>query len=79
MSGIYNHVGIICASIFLLISTILSTTFPDVSQNPNVCFKTVQKSVHECICEPYDENYVKGKPSYIKFNVSIEKKAIIFI
>ena len=78
MSRIYANGTIICTLIFLLITTVLSNRFPDVSQNPNICFKTVQKSVHECNCEPYNENYMKGKPSYIKFNVSIVKNDFNF-
>ena len=50
--------------------TIFSKKFPDVSVNTNSCYKRFQKSIHTCSCEPYNEDYICDKPSYIKFAVS---------
>ena len=60
--------------ILILISEVLNPygkKFPDVSENSNSCYKRFQKSLYTCSCEPYNEDYISNRPSYVKFAVSI--------
>ena len=68
MSGISTKSVIFI--LFCFFQKILNKTFPDVSINENLCFKDMQKSIYKCTCEPYDKEYIKNKPSYVKFAVS---------
>ena len=74
MSGISTKSVIFI--LFCFFQTILNKTFPDVSINENLCFKDMQKSIYKCTCEPYDKEYIKNKPSYVKFAVSYTNKCV---
>ena len=42
------------------------------SENPNSSYIILLKSLYACRCEPYNEDYISNKPSYIKFIVSMK-------
>ena len=43
----------------------------EMSENPNKSYMTLLKSLYSCRCEPYNEDYISNKPSYLKFIVSM--------
>ena len=68
--------------ILILISEVLNPygkKFPDVSDNSNSCYNRFQKSLYTCSCEPYNEDYISNRPSYVKFAVSIFIQVFIYL
>ena len=54
--------------LFILIELESSSKFPNYSENELVSYKNLlEDKVHKCYCEPYDEERLKNKTSYIKF------------
>ena len=61
---------IFCFHVFLISSEKLCEKF----ENPNLSYMTLLKSLYSCECEPYNEDYISKKPSYLKFIVSMSLK-----
>ena len=50
-----------------------SETLGEKCENPNSSYMTLKQSLYTCSCEPYNEDYISNKPSYLKFIVSMMK------
>ena len=50
-----------------------SETLGEKCEKPNSSYMTLKQSLYTCSCEPYNEDYISNKPSYLKFIVSMMK------
>ena len=49
-----------------------SATLGEKCEKPNSSYMTLKQSLYTCRCEPYNEDYISMKPSYMKFTVSMK-------
>ena len=57
--------------LLILIGSTISIKHPNVSKNPEHCYKTFMKdTVHNCNCEPYKDGFLDNKHSYLWQKVS---------
>ena len=68
------------ANIFFLFYTIVTKhlcvggdfyTYEKFTFNPQYSDKSVLQNIHKCFCEPYNKTDLAGKPSIVRFPVSL--------